>query len=309
MEMFSTLPHLPPALLSMTQQDRLVHSINLEGEPGSGRRQLAMALAGAILCEKQGGEMCGQCLPCRKVLAGAHSDITLVDGREDPERFKVDLLRELRAGAYRGPSEGRAKVYIIAEAQLLPPVSQNILLKVIEEPPPDTFFIFTCDNKFRLLPTILSRVVTVPLRQLTVAECQQRLRQRVPDRTDEEYWEAALLACGSPGEGEKILSQPQAAKRARAARELVAAMAARDPYRAMAAATPFEKERPVYGELLETASRLCALPELRQELALSPAGAAGIRARLARAAERNRQNGYLPLLTSALAAQAARLRN
>ena len=41
MEMFSTLPHLPPALLSMTQQDRLVHSINLEGEPGSGRRQLA----------------------------------------------------------------------------------------------------------------------------------------------------------------------------------------------------------------------------------------------------------------------------
>ena len=27
MEMFSTLPHLPPALLSMTQQDRLVHKI------------------------------------------------------------------------------------------------------------------------------------------------------------------------------------------------------------------------------------------------------------------------------------------
>ena len=51
--MFSTLPHLPPALLSMTQQDRLVHSINLEGEPGSGRRQLAMALHGRGIGEKR----------------------------------------------------------------------------------------------------------------------------------------------------------------------------------------------------------------------------------------------------------------
>ena len=302
MEMFSTLPHLPPALLSMTQQDRLVHSINLEGEPGSGRRQLAMALAGAILCEKQGGEMCGQCLPCRKVLAGAHSDITLVDGREDPERFKVDLLRELRAGAYRGPSEGRAKVYIIAEAQLLPPVSQNILLKVIEEPPPDTFFIFTCDNKFRLLPTILSRVVAVAVPPLPVEQCQRALAERVPGKTEEAYREAALLSCGSPGEGERILTQAQAAKRARAARALVEAMAEKSPYRAMAAATPFEKTRADYTALLEAASRLAMLPELREELRLSPARGMELRERLEQTLERNRQNGYLPLLTALLSA-------
>lgn len=308
MEKRTSLPPLPPPLRAMVEEGRLVHSVNLEGEPGSGRTAAALALAGAILCEKQGGEMCGECLQCRKVLAGAHSDVTLVDENTLPAQKQVDFVRQLRSGAFQSPSEGRAKVYIFADAPLLSRESQNILLKVIEEPPPDTFFIFTCDNKYRLLSTILSRVVTVPLRQLTVAECLPVLRERVPDKTEEEYREAALLGCGSPGEGERILTQPQAAKKARAARELVAAMAARDPYRTIAAATPFEKERTGYAALLAAAARLCALPELREELGLSPAKAAGIRDRLAQAAERNRQNGYLPLLTGALAAQAARLK-
>lgn len=295
------LPHLPPALRTMAEERRLLHGVILEGEPGSGRTETALALAGAILCERQRGEMCGACLPCRKVLAGSHSDVTLIDGREDPERFKVDPLRQLRAGAYRAPSEGRAKVYIIAEAQRLLPPAQNLLLKIIEEPPEDTYFIFTCDNKFRLLPTILSRMVTVPLRPLAVADCAALLGERFPKKPEAERWEAALLSCGNLGEGERILTQPQAAKRARAARSLVEAMARGTPYHIIAAATPFEKNRGDYTALLETASRLAMLPELREELGLSPAAAAAIRTRLLGAEERNRQNGYLPLLTALLA--------
>lgn len=301
MERNRTLPHLPPALRSMAEEGRLAHSLCLEGEPGSGRTALAMALAGAILCERQRGEMCGECLPCRKVLAGAHSDITLVNGREEPERFKVEALRQLRSEAYRGPSEGRAKVFILAEAQLLLAASQNVLLKVMEEPPAATFFILTCDNKYRLLPTVLSRVVTVSLRPLPLAECARLLEERLPGHSPEEYREAALLSCGSPGKGEEILSRPQAAERARGAWRLAEAMAAGEPYGILAAATPFEKDRGSYALLLEEAARLAMLPEAQEKLGLSPAAAAAIRRRLGLAEERNRQNGYLPLLTALLA--------
>ena len=226
MDQRKALPHLPPVLRAMAEEGRLVHSLCLEGEPGSGRTDLATALAGAILCQRQQGEMCGECLHCRKVLAGVHSDITLVNGREDPDRFKVEALRQLRAEAHRGPSEGRAKVYILAEAQHLLPPAQNLLLKILEEPPEATFFILTCDNKFRLLPTILSRVVTVSLRPLPLEACAQLLEERLPGHALAEYREAALLCCGNPGEGEQILTQPQAAKKGRAAQSLVAAMAA-----------------------------------------------------------------------------------
>lgn len=302
----TALPPLPPALRTMAEKGQLVHGINLEGEPGSGRAALAMALAGAILCEEQRGEMCGECLACRKVLAGVHSDVTVVNGREDPERFKIEALRELCAGAWRSPNEGRAKVYIIAEAQLLLPASQNVLLKVIEEPPENTFFILICDNKFRLLPTILSRVVTVPVRPLSVEECVEELRRRVEGKTGEEYREAALLGCGSPKAAERILTQPEAARRARAARALVEAMAAGNSYGAITAATPFEKERAGYAALLDSAGRLAALPELRQELGLGPGQAAVIRKKLDKAAEHGRLGGYLPLLTATLASSKRR---
>lgn len=301
MEAHKTLPHLPPVLRSMVEKKQLLHGINLEGEPGSGRTETALALAGAILCQRQEGEMCGTCPQCRKVLAGSHSDVILIDGREDPEQFKVDPLRRLRAGAYQSPSEGRAKVYIIAEAQRLLPPAQNLLLKIIEEPPEDTYFILTCDNKFRLLDTILSRVATVSLRPLPVAECAALLGERFPKKPEAERREAALLSCGNPGEGERILTQPQAAKRARAARSLVEAMAKGTPYYIIAAATPFEKDRRDYTALLDRAAQLAMLPELREELGLSPAAAAAIRIRLTRAEERNRQYGYLPLLTALLA--------
>ena len=65
-------------------------------------------------------------------------------------------------------------------------------------------------------------------------------------------------------------------------------------------ATPWEKNRGDYAALLEQASRLVMLPEMQGQLGLSPAAAASIRRRLALAEERNRQNGYLPLLTALL---------
>lgn len=294
------LPRLPSPLREMALENRLPHSINLEGEPGSGRTELALALAGAILCEKQQGEMCGECSACRKILAGVHSDVILVNGREEPERFKVEPMRELRASAYIGPHEGRAKVYIIAEAQLLLRDAQNILLKVIEEPPEDTCFILTCDNKARLLPTILSRVVTVSLRPLPIRECAELLEERFPRKTREECREAALLACGAPGEGEKILTHAQTAGRAQDARSLIRAMARGDAYRTITVATPHEKTRQEYNLFLEAALRLSMLPELREELGISPGEAAVLRQRLTKAADRSRQNGYIPLLTALL---------
>ena len=291
---------LPDPLRAMAREGRLPHALCLEGEPGSGRLALARSLAGAVLCERQGGEMCGECTPCRKVLAGVHSDVLLRDGREDPESFKVRAMRELRAEAYKSPSEGRAKVFILAEAQLLLRESQNVLLKVMEEPPEDTYFILTCDNKYRLLETVRSRLTAFALPPLGEEECLRRLRERAPGKKPEEYREAVLLCRGSPGAGEAILTQPQAGKRARAAGELLSAMAGRDPYGVMAAAAPFEKNRGEYAALLEEAARLAGWGPFLREKGISPARGALLREKLLTAGEKNRQNGYQPLLSALL---------
>jgi DNA polymerase III subunit delta' len=54
----------------------------------------------------------------------------------------------------------------------------NKLLKLIEEPPPDTLFILVTENEDQILPTILSRTQTIRLARPSVAEIQDALVNR-----------------------------------------------------------------------------------------------------------------------------------
>jgi DNA polymerase III subunit delta' len=54
----------------------------------------------------------------------------------------------------------------------------NKLLKLIEEPPPNTLFVFVGENEEQILPTILSRCQLVKIPQLHTDEVQQALIER-----------------------------------------------------------------------------------------------------------------------------------
>src|SRR6185437_9430791 len=57
------------------------------------------------------------------------------------------------------------KLIVIEDAQLLTPEAQNALLKVLEEPPANTFIILGAETKESLLPTILSRCQIVQVEE------------------------------------------------------------------------------------------------------------------------------------------------
>ncbi len=54
----------------------------------------------------------------------------------------------------------------------------NKLLKLIEEPPPNTLFVFVAENEEQILPTILSRCQLVKVPPLHTAEIEQALIER-----------------------------------------------------------------------------------------------------------------------------------
>ena len=54
----------------------------------------------------------------------------------------------------------------------------NKLLKLIEEPPPDTLFILVTENEAQILPTILSRVQIIRLPRPSVSEIKEALIER-----------------------------------------------------------------------------------------------------------------------------------
>ena len=139
----------------LAAHSRLSHAIIL-----TGHRDLAAAgryLAAAMECTGS-RPPCGRCGPCRKVLAGIHPDVTVVEDREH-KMLPLDLLRSLRADAYILPNEGRRKVYLFPDCALLDAKGQNVLLKVVEEGPPHAAFLFCAQNSAVLLPTLRSRCV------------------------------------------------------------------------------------------------------------------------------------------------------
>lgn len=91
---------------------------------------------------------------------------------EGPTGIYVGAVHTMRTLALRSPAMGRSKILVIGRAeamtpQLGNPEAANALLKLLEEPPDDTWLILTCEVPGALLPTIRSRVQAVRVTPLS----------------------------------------------------------------------------------------------------------------------------------------------
>ncbi len=138
---------------------KLSHAYSFEGPAGMGKLSLAKVFAAAILCHRQEGEACGECLSCRKLLSGNHPDFTLVS----PEKSSlgIDGIRNLQEQVIIKPIESDRKVYIIDQGDKMTTQAQNCLLKTLEEPPLYVTLILGVSNSNAILKTIQSRCTRI----------------------------------------------------------------------------------------------------------------------------------------------------
>lgn len=199
---------------------RLHHALLIEGPPGVGKHTLARRLALAVNCAAPRGagllgppapRPCGQCPPCRQILAGTHPDvITLVpDPEKASQTIAVDQIREVvRVSGYHRHSAARRFV-IVDPAEAMLPAAANALLKTLEEPNAGTTFILVASHARALLPTILSRCQRVRLGAVPEAELAAWLGERGhPDGP-----RLARLSMGCPGHALR-LAEGELAERA-----------------------------------------------------------------------------------------------
>lgn len=302
----TVIPPLPGPVTAALAAGRLTHALCLEAPSPALLRDTALALAGALLCRVGGEKMCGVCPACRKVLVGEHPDLMLYDPDENRDIYRKDSVRALRADLYRTPVEAPRKVAVLQLAERLPAEGQNLLLKIIEEPPEDTFFIFTAQNRYRLLPTVLSRVTCYALPPAAPADCLRRMRELAPGHSEEELNRAVIRCGGSPETGAALLKDAAIQKRYAAAEEMLAGLAMGSSYRVLAAAAPLERDRVGYTALLETLAELLANPALREMYNLPGRTAARCRAEIAPLLQMCERNAHLPLVTALLAERCKR---
>ena len=218
------------------RNERLPHALLIHGTRGTGKLALAEHIARFLLCEAAdaAARPCGACPGCRWFLAGSHPDLRRIEpeslAREpavEPEEgdapakkgkpsteIKVEQVRELAGFLNVGSHRGRLRVALVHPAEAMNPTAANALLKGLEEPPAGAVFVLVSHHPSRLLPTIRSRCVALPVSIPPREAALQWLASqaaRDPARWLAYAGGAPLLAleyAGRAGVLERLLQQP-----------------------------------------------------------------------------------------------------
>jgi DNA polymerase-3 subunit delta' len=161
----------------MASGHRLAQCFLFYGDSGLGKKTLARWFAARLLCT-QPDAPCGMCKNCHTIAQDIHPDVIWVEHSGKLGGFSVETVRHICSDAVVAPNGGLRKVYIFADCDAMDARSQNILLKLIEEPPAFATFIFTAKARQTLLPTILSRLMPFGLAPCTEAETLAALTER-----------------------------------------------------------------------------------------------------------------------------------
>jgi DNA polymerase-3 subunit delta' len=223
-------------LLGMWANNTFPHALLITGAEGTGGLPLALALAQYIFCEsKTATDSCGKCPGCSKINRLEHADLHLsfpsvshkqgqkpmsrhhmqefrefvkqtpygttyewlqfIDADNKQGNITADECREIIEILYLKSYEGGKKVLLMWRPEYLGKEG-NILLKLIEEPPPDTIMIFVAEKRDDILMTIRSRTQEVRLNPLTASEIADALVNR--NQADERVaTQIGMMAGGS----------------------------------------------------------------------------------------------------------------
>jgi len=185
------------------ETERLAHAYILVGSEGSGKRRLARALGQYIFCENRTDDACGSCRACRRIASDAFPDFHWYSRPEGKQQLVVEVIDQLRHDIHLKPLETDRKVFVLEDADKLNAASANKLLKILEEPPPESLLLLLALDVRDFLPTMLSRCHVIRLRPLTSDDLAGRL-ERESGCSPEEARYLSHFTMGSPGLAVKL---------------------------------------------------------------------------------------------------------
>ena len=231
-------------LINTVNDNRVSHAQLFLGPEGSGSLALAIAYAQYLCCEdKQPDDSCGVCSSCRKYQKLAHPDLHFsypffAKDKNDTALTFIEQWREALLAnpylsldiwrSYLDAENKQANINIAECHQIIKKLSfkpfesvykililwlpeyldkeGNALLKIIEEPQPNTLFLLVAQNQDQILNTILSRTQLVKIPALTYDNVKEELMQN-HHQTEFAAAEIAYLSNGNMTEALAMLQQ------------------------------------------------------------------------------------------------------
>lgn len=182
------------------------------GPEGVGKKRAARMLAREFLCgSAKGTPPCGSCLSCREPLEpratqAGHPDFTVLDSGEDAS-IGIDRARDFSLKTREVPLLAPVRIGLVDDAHRLTRQAANSLLKIVEEPPGRSVFIFVTSVPDKLPVTLRSRLLTIRFRPLPDCDLARIGEREFQKYSPEEIAGMIPFADGSAARLKALLSQ------------------------------------------------------------------------------------------------------
>ncbi len=168
--------HVSQTLKNALRNNQVAHAFLFCGPRGVGKTTNARILAKILNCTNRTPdfEACNTCDSCKAFNQNASFNIFELDAASNNS---VESIRSLVEQTRIPPQQGQYKVFIIDEVHMLSQAAFNAFLKTLEEPPPHAIFILATTEKFKIIPTILSRCQIFDFRRIQVPDIVAHLQK------------------------------------------------------------------------------------------------------------------------------------
>ncbi len=183
---------------------RFVHASIIEGPPKSGKLTLARAIAAELSMNEAAAD---------KILRGICADVYEIAPKSGRKTIGIDAIREIRESAFVVPNDSDIKAYIIRYADTMTAQAQNAILKLLEEPPKNVYFMLLVENAASLLATVRSRAPVIRMQVFTSDEMMQYLTENnvraseMAKNAPDELARIIARSGGSIGEALRIIGE------------------------------------------------------------------------------------------------------
>ena len=151
--------------IRLYENNKLPNKILLSGDEGLGKSTLAYHIVNFILSRNEKlnydhnkFQISPENRSYKLIVNGSHPNFTLIDTINEKKNIDISQIRDLISNLNKSSFNNKERFVIIDNIENLNLNSINALLKILEEPPTNTFFILINNNRF-ILPTLKSRCI------------------------------------------------------------------------------------------------------------------------------------------------------
>jgi len=154
-------------IINLINLEKLPTKILLSGPKGSGKSTMAYHIVNYVFSKNENhpynlklNEINADNKSFKLIKNGAHPNFHLIDLINDKKNIEVSQIRKMIEYSNKSSFNNLPRIIIIDNVENLNTSSNNALLKIVEEPNENIFFLLIHNNNKKILDTLKSRCLT-----------------------------------------------------------------------------------------------------------------------------------------------------